>query len=128
MYDAGKILAGLVIFLLLVTMPVWWGLAAGTEARMAQLVLPEGEPGCVLPTGEMKATHMELLNRWRDLAVRDGQRTMVTWDGRKVGRSLTKSCLGCHKDKEKFCDRCHGYVAVAPYCWDCHVMPKGGGS
>ena len=23
-----------------------------------------------------------------------------------------------------FCDRCHNYLAVSPYCWDCHVDPK----
>ncbi len=126
MYDAGKILAGLAVFLLLVTMPVWWSPASGTEARMPQLEMPEGQPGCVLPAGDMRATHMELLNRWRDLVVREGQREMTTWDGRTVRRSLTKSCLGCHSDREKFCDRCHDFVAVAPYCWDCHVTPEGG--
>lgn len=128
MYDAGKILAGLVIFLLLVTTPVWWSLAMGAEVRAPKLVLPEGRQVCVLPTGEMKATHMELLNRWRDLAVRRGDRVMTTWDGRKVRRSLTQSCLACHRDKGKFCDRCHDYVAVTPYCWDCHVAPRGGAS
>jgi len=128
MYDAGKILAGLVIFLLLVTMPVWWSLVTGAEAQSPELVLPQGQPGCVLPTGEMRASHMELLNRWRDFVVRDSERFMTTWDGRKTRRILTTSCLGCHTEKEKFCDRCHDYVGVTPYCWDCHVTPEGGTS
>ena len=128
MYDGGKILAGLVIFLVLVTTPVWWNAIAGAEVRAPKLVLPEGQTACVLPTAEMKATHMELLNRWRDEAVRRGERTMTTWDGRRYRRSLTNGCLGCHTDKASFCDRCHDYVAVTPYCWDCHVVPKGGAS
>ncbi len=128
MYDAGKILAGLVIFLVLVTMPVWWNLATGAEVRAPQLVLPEGQTACVLPTNEMKASHMELLNEWRDLAVRQNDRVVTTWDGRMYRRSLTETCLGCHKDKASFCDRCHDYVAAKPYCWDCHVAPKGSGS
>jgi hypothetical protein len=38
--------------------------------------------------------------------------------------SLTGTCLDCHSDKEKFCDACHTYSAVDPYCWDCHVIPE----
>lgn len=128
MYDAGKIFAGLVIFLGLVLLPLWWNLATGAEVRAPELVLPQGEPGCVLPTVEMRASHMELLNTWRDLAVRQGDRVMTTWDGRKYTRSLTGTCLGCHTDKTSFCDRCHNYAAVTPYCWDCHVVPDGGAS
>ena len=36
------------------------------------------------------------------------------------------SCMSCHANKDKFCDRCHDYLAVKPYCWDCHVEPQGG--
>lgn len=128
LYDAGKILAGLGLFLVLVTGPVWWNVAAGTDTEMPELVMPEGQPGCVLPVGEMRASHMELLNDWRDSVVRDGERVMTTWDGRETRKSLTKSCLGCHTDQEKFCDRCHDYVGVTPYCWDCHLGPNGGAS
>lgn len=128
MYDAGKILAGLVIFFGLVLAPVWWNLATGAEVRAPELVLPQGQQGCVLPTVEMRASHMELLNDWRDLAVRQGDRVMTTWDGRTYARSLTGTCLGCHNDKASFCDRCHDYSAVTPYCWDCHVIPAGGAS
>jgi hypothetical protein len=128
LYDAGKILAGLAVFLVLVTAPMWWNLATGVDIQAPELELPQAQPGCVLPVGEMRASHMELLNDWRDLVVRDGERVMTTWDGRETRRSLTKTCLGCHTDKEKFCDRCHGYVGVAPYCWDCHLTPNGGAS
>ena len=128
MYDAGKILAGLAVFLVLVTAPMWWNLATGADIQAPELDLPQGQPGCVLPVGEMRASHMELLDDWRDLVVRDGERVMTTWDGRETRRSLTKTCLGCHTDTEKFCDRCHGYVGVAPNCWDCHLTSIGGAS
>jgi len=128
MYDAGKILTGLALFLALATAPVWLDAVTGTVAGPPDLVLPRGETACVLPTGEMRAAHMELLDRWRDEVVRRGERSTVTWDGRTVRRSLTGSCLGCHGDKASFCDRCHDTVAVTPYCWDCHVVPEGGAS
>ncbi len=127
MYDAGKIVPGIVIFLLLATLPVWWSLASGQEVRAPRLELPEGQPGCVEPAARMRAVHMELLDTWRDQVVRSGDRTFVTWDGRRYEKSLTGTCLGCHDDTTTFCDRCHDYVAVSPYCWQCHVARKGGG-
>ena len=27
-------------------------------------------------------------------------------------------------DKADFCDKCHTYASVKPYCWDCHTEPK----
>ncbi len=39
--------------------------------------------------------------------------------------SLTLTCLECHSNKDKFCDRCHDYLRVSPGCWDCHNVPKG---
>jgi hypothetical protein len=38
--------------------------------------------------------------------------------------SLTNTCLDCHPNKDTFCDRCHNYMAVSPYCWDCHIVPE----
>ena len=128
MYDAAKILSGLVIFVVVLTAPVWWNLATGADLRAPKLELPVGQSACVLPKGEMRASHMELRNRWRDLSVRKNDRVMTTYDGRKYIRSLTRSCLGCHTDKSSFCDRCHDYSAVSPYCWDCHLVPEGGQS
>lgn len=128
MYDAPKILAGLVIFLVLLTTPLWWNLATGATVTAPKLELPQKQTACVLPQGEMRASHMELLNQWRDLSVRKGDRVMETWDGRRYVRSLTRTCLGCHTDKSTFCDRCHSYSAVTPYCWDCHLIPEGGQS
>jgi hypothetical protein len=69
----------------------------------------------------MRADHMTLLNEWRDLVVRENQRTYTATDGTEYEMSLTKTCLDCHSNKEEFCDKCHTYADVSPYCWDCHV-------
>jgi hypothetical protein len=36
--------------------------------------------------------------------------------------SLEETCFSCHDDKSNFCDSCHDYTAVDPYCWDCHAF------
>jgi hypothetical protein len=38
--------------------------------------------------------------------------------------SLSNTCLACHDGQEKFCNACHKYLAVKPFCWDCHFDPK----
>ncbi len=83
---------------------------------------------CVEPVAFMRASHMTLLADWRELAVRQGVRTYTAADGREFEISLSGTCLRCHRDKAKFCDRCHDYAAVSPGCWDCHVVPAPGGS
>ncbi len=78
-----------------------------------------------MPTVEMRKSHMVLLNQWRDDIIRmGGTRHGVTADGTEYVRSLQKGCMKCHASKKKFCDECHTYAAVNPYCWDCHLQPK----
>jgi hypothetical protein len=71
----------------------------------------------------MRERHMALLIEWRDAVVRNNVRTYTAPDGRRYTISLTKTCLGCHTSKAEFCDRCHAFSGVSPYCWDCHVDP-----
>ena len=66
-----------------------------------------------------------MLMDWRDQVVRDDDR-YIELNGQMVEKSLTGTCLGCHENKDASCDRCHDYMGVRPYCWDCHVDPKGG--
>ena len=125
MYDGGKIVLGLAVFVLLFTFPFWYniGNAAYTKPK---LELPKDAKECVEKTEWMRAEHMQLLNEWRDEAIREGHHTyknMVT--GKVYKKSLSKTCLKCHAQKDKFCDRCHESLSVHPYCWDCHVAPKG---
>lgn len=126
MYDGGKIIAGLAVFVGLVTAPVWYGLASGQRGERPELQRAVGVgERCVESTEYMRSWHMDLLDSWRDSVVREGDRVYVASDGQKHNMSLTNSCLGCHAEPDKFCDRCHDYVGVKPYCWDCHQRPAG---
>jgi hypothetical protein len=124
MYDGGKILIGLGAFVFLLSIPFWFSAATGGATGRPELETPKGER-CVEDVEYMRAAHMDLLSEWRDLVVREGQRTYVAKDGTKHEMSLTKNCLSCHQSRERFCNRCHDYVDMKPYCWDCHVEPKG---
>ena len=127
MYDSGKIIAGLIIFIILMTFPIWYNAIAGKgnyvpDIEIATRDMP-GRDQCVMTTDYMRANHMDLLNQWRDDVVRLGERVHVAPDGKKYDRSLSNTCMDCHSNKVRFCDRCHDYMGVAPYCWQCHIEP-----
>ncbi|MEW5701773.1 MAG: sulfate reduction electron transfer complex DsrMKJOP subunit DsrJ [Candidatus Zixiibacteriota bacterium] len=124
MYDTGKIIAGLLVFLLVITLPFWYNLATGKAGYTPELERPTDARECVRDSAYMAAHHMDLLNVWRDQVVRQGARFETGSDGQRRERSLTRTCLGCHASKERFCDRCHSYMGVQPYCWDCHIAPE----
>jgi [DsrC]-trisulfide reductase subunit J len=123
MHDGGKILTGLAVFLALALLPFWHNAVGGTAAAPQPKIVTQ-EKECVAPRETIRSTHMELLNSWRDTVVRKGSRTYVDARGRTVDMSLTKTCLSCHPNKKEFCDACHNYLAVSPYCWQCHVEKK----
>ncbi len=125
MRDRGAIFAGLVVFLALATYPIWSGLAGGGKGEPPELVLPAEGGKCLAATAYMRTDHMKLLMDWRDDVVRRDDRVFVADDGRHFEKSLSGTCMSCHANKESFCDRCHDYVGVTPYCWDCHVAPRG---
>lgn len=133
MNDRGRIVLGLLAFLVLITFPVWYNLVSGQDSRPPEIELPADETRCVADREFMRTEHMQLLMDWRDEVVRDKQRIYTTEDGRRFPKSLAGtmhtedggSCMSCHANKDKFCDRCHDYLSVTPYCWDCHVEPKG---
>ena len=52
------------------------------------------------------------------------ERLLSTGDGALIEMSLQNSCMTCHTSKKEFCDQCHNYTEVSPFCWDCHVEPK----
>jgi hypothetical protein len=124
MRDRGIIFTGLAIFLCAITFPIWWNLAYGKTSRGPDLRKPAGA-NCILPVNQMRTSHMDLLMDWREAVVRTGARNYHASDGRNYRMSLTRTCLGeCHSSKSEFCDRCHDYAAMKPYCWDCHVDPQ----
>jgi hypothetical protein len=123
MYNKRTIIPGLAIFVLFVTFPLWFN-AFSTASTVPKPELPPGgEKQCVASATEMRASHMALLNVWRDDVLRDGDRVAVTVDGKEYRKGLQMACMQCHTNKEKFCDSCHVYASVTPYCWDCHLTP-----
>jgi hypothetical protein len=126
MHDGWKIVAGLAVFVLLVTSPLVYNAVSADPADVPELVdPPNGSRQCVEDAAWMRASHMDLLNDWRDAVVREGRRDYTSGlTGTVHDMSLSKTCTGCHSNKDEFCDRCHTYMAVAPYCWDCHVEPE----
>ncbi|MFO8056877.1 MAG: sulfate reduction electron transfer complex DsrMKJOP subunit DsrJ [bacterium] len=121
MHDTGKILLGLLVFLVLMASPFWYNTTIGSGVEVPDLADPKGEY-CIKDTEWMRPNHMDLLDDWRDEVVREGDREKVEGlDGKMYEKSLTETCMDCHDDRAKFCDECHNYAAVDPFCWDCHV-------
>lgn len=128
LYNGKIILTGLLVFTVLVTIPLWKNLGKSPAAPTLSLDTPQiqalAEKRCVEPTAYMRASHMSLIEDWKNAVVRDGYRVYLSSAGKEVPMSLSQTCLGCHSNKEKFCDRCHDYTGVRPNCWSCHVVPK----
>jgi len=124
MREKGLIIVGLVFFLAVITFPAWYTSKAGGAARL-QPEPPAGESKCIEDKAYMNANHMKLLDEWRNEVVREGKNEYTSKSGEKYVMSLTGTCMECHSNKEKFCDRCHNYANVQPRCWNCHNEPKG---
>ena len=124
MYDAGKVILGLILFIALITFPTWYNVATGKATYVPELEKPVKGETCIADIQYMQASHMDLLNQWRDDVVRKGKRVYTAPDGKKYNMSLSHTCLDCHANKDKFCDRCHDYMGVDPYCYDCHIIPE----
>ncbi len=125
MSDKAKVVAGLAVFLGLAGFPIWHALGARGDASRPELELPKDATRCVEDREYMTAYHMDLLNRWRDAVVRNGEKEYTSSSGEKHDMSLTRTCLKCHSNTEEFCTRCHDYADVQPTCWACHTEPKG---
>jgi hypothetical protein len=131
MNDKKWIVLGLIIFLGLFTFPLWYNMVikVGKAAPAPKVVLTEkakAAGACVMSKEYMTAEHMHLLDKWRLTVVRDGEREFVNPEGKAFDMSLSNTCLDCHSNTAEFCDRCHNYASVRPYCWDCHLEnPKG---
>jgi len=127
-YDGGKIIIGLIIFVGLVTLPFFLNVGKANVKPEPKIDTPEiqklAEKKCIESKAFMRAEHMKLLDNWRDWAVRDGDRLYENAEGKRYTISLQNTCMHCHSNKKQFCDVCHTYLAVNPYCWNCHIAPK----
>ncbi len=122
MKDKKLIIGGVIVFLILVTFPFWYNRGKAAPAPEVELTeKAKAAKVCVRSTEYMKAEHMKLLDVWRDAVVRRGDRIYVSPSGTEYNMSMSNTCLDCHSNKAEFCDRCHNYASVKPYCWDCHI-------
>jgi hypothetical protein len=95
--------------------------ASGPYIPKAQRRYSEAQ-GCVEPTAEMRANHMDYILDQRDATMHEGIRTKQY--------SLVE-CINCHVsdapdaprvDSEKhFCNSCHSYAGVSIDCFQCHA-------
>ncbi len=128
LYNGAKIITGVVVFIILITFPLWYGKGKVSPAPVLSLdtsaINQLKEKQCVEDTAFMRANHMKLLAKWRDEVVRDANRYYTSKNGKVYEQSLSGTCLKCHSNKEQFCDRCHNYVGAKPTCFSCHIVPE----
>ncbi len=127
MYDSGKIIIGILIFLAFVLFPFYNNIGKVAPVLDISIDTPViqqlEEKRCIEPKKFMRVWHMQLLDDWRDAALRDGNRLFVASDGMTFDINLQNTCMRCHANMEQFCVACHVYVAVEPNCWQCHIEP-----
>ena len=125
MNDKPKIFIGLIIFIGVFTFPFWYNhLSVSSPPKAVLTDKANAAKTCVADTEYMRTQHMQLLNVWRNTVVREGKRVFVSSAGKEYMASLSNTCMDCHSNKAEFCDKCHVYASVNPYCWDCHTYPK----
>lgn len=117
-----------VVFCVIVLSPFMVNIGNAQTAPVIKIDTPtidaKGATQCILPTEDIKSTHMQMLETWRNAVVRDGQVSCTNKDGQVMDMSLDDTCLACHSNRQEFCDACHEYVNVEPYCWECHDGSK----
>ncbi|MDY6971418.1 MAG: sulfate reduction electron transfer complex DsrMKJOP subunit DsrJ [Thermodesulfobacteriota bacterium] len=125
MYDGGKIIVGLIICLTFFLTPVFFNLGKAAKEPDPKLTVKAKEAKeCVRDKSYMTPSHFSLLDEWRHTVVRDGERYYKAENGKVYYKSLQVTCMDCHSNKSTFCDQCHDYMGVSPYCWECHVEPE----
>lgn len=124
LYDGNKIIPGVIIFLIIFLYPLYSNLGGAAPVPKPEKPKASVAKQCVMPTEYMRAEHMKVVDDWRNQVVRYGDRIWTSPSGQSFNMSLSNTCMECHNDKAKFCDKCHNYVGVTPYCWDCHLDPQ----
>ncbi|MGB9761400.1 MAG: sulfate reduction electron transfer complex DsrMKJOP subunit DsrJ [Caldimicrobium sp.] len=122
MYNTGKVLIGILIFIIFFTFPFWLNL--GKVRALPKPELPKEEKKCVEDTEYMRAYHMKLLDEWRIKRIRKMEVYHMNHEGKLFIMSLQRTCMKCHTNKEKFCDKCHEVLVTHPDCWKCHIAPE----
>ena len=87
MYNSKAVILGIIIFVVLFTSPFWASML-GKSYTSTGIALPKNEKECVENVDFMRDKHMQLLNEWRDEALRNENRTYVASNGKKWTISL----------------------------------------
>ena len=122
MYNAGKIIIGLIIFLGSDHCSRS-GTTSGRAATPPKLEVGTQEKQCVESTPYMKSSHMQLLDTWRDEVVRNGKRVYINSTGKTFDMSLQNTCTKCHAKKDAILRSMPHLRGRSPKCWDCHIAP-----
>jgi hypothetical protein len=131
-YNKGPVFLGILVFLALALFPFYNNFGKTNKKPEPKVDTPaimeyeklNGKKECVESKEFMRGEHMQILNQWRDSVVRDDYRGYKSnTNGKRWNMSLQNGCMKCHSNKKKFCDECHNYLAVKPFCWDCHIQP-----
>lgn len=124
MYKGGRIIAFAAIFCLVVLSPFMvnaFGAPSGPDVSLDTPAINAMEnKQCIVSTQDIKDNHMQMLDQWRNDVVREGSRDFTNSSGQVYEKSLDGTCLECHSNRQEFCDKCHDYAGVKPYCWECH--------
>lgn len=113
-----EIMIGLIFFLALFTAPFWLNVGNSVTAAPEVVISAAAGEECLFSAAEMRERHMQILDEWRTVSVREGKTLDLSAGGAHIG--FEENCLTCHANREEFCDACHAYTAVNPDCWDCH--------
>jgi hypothetical protein len=125
--DAWKVAIGVAVFLGFFTFPIWYNVAFGHQDWEQPVIADAAGNECVMSRAQIRLDHMTLLDQWRNEVVRDELRFRPGVEGDLRTKSITRTCMGCHTDRNEFCGRCHQFVGVEGqvfsevFCWDCHV-------
>jgi hypothetical protein len=135
-YNGGPIFLGILVFLAIALFPFYNNFGKTNKKPEPKTDTPEilkyqeehnGKKECVETKEFMRAEHMVLVNNWRDSVVRMDNReykSSTIPNREPADMSLQNGCLRCHSNKKHFCDECHNYMAVKPFCFDCHIQPE----
>ncbi|RLI82169.1 MAG: sulfur reduction protein DsrJ [Archaeoglobales archaeon] len=123
MYHKGYVVLFVIAILVVVLTPlILANSGRGFEDIRNYLEKPKGDR-CVESKEYMIANHMEVLNEWREMAIREGKRIYFSKTYGVLYNGSIEECFKCHTYKE-FCEKCHEFSGVHMYCLTCHTPPE----
>lgn len=129
MYSKKYVIPLVIILLIIFFSPLIYNASApGFEkeaptVKNGELAKPEGDH-CIENATWMKAWHMDLIHNLRTEAIRHQDITYTSEDYGETYNASLNTCWECHESKEDFCNACHEYTGVKPYCFECHITPE----